>query len=72
MRWLEQVDASRFVRWAISVGLVALVMMALSVLFPHPLMVIAAMSIGQVLGGLALVCYLGAIAFEVRRNSRRE
>lgn len=64
--------SSKLVLLAVLVGIPALLMMAASVVYPKPLMVVGAMSIGQGLGALALLCYLAAIVTEVRRKAGSE
>lgn len=56
-----------YVRVACCLALVALAMIAWSLLRPEPLPVIAAMSVGQGLGTLSLLSFLLAIAADVRR-----
>lgn len=56
----------RRVRWACWLSLVALALIAWSLVSRKPLPVIAAMSVGQVLGTLSLLFFLGSIALDVR------
>jgi hypothetical protein len=42
--------------------------MALSIVWPRPLMVIMAMSVGQAIGGLAVLCYGLAVVLDVSRS----
>jgi hypothetical protein len=49
-------------------ALAALGMMAWSLFDPRPIPVIAAMSIGQVLGTLSFVAFLYVVAMDVRRS----
>jgi len=56
------------VRSACVLGLCALALMAWSILVPTALPVIAALSLGQVLGALAFLAYLLAIVAEIRRH----
>jgi hypothetical protein len=53
-------------RMACGCALVALGLMTWSLFDPRPLPVIAAMSIGQVIGTLSLVCFLGVVARDLR------
>lgn len=59
----------RLVHLAAVVGLIALLMMAVAVVYPVPVTVLAAMMIGQALGAFAFLCYLGAIVLEMRRKA---
>jgi hypothetical protein len=52
-------------------GLVAMAMMCWSVLDPTPVPVLVAMSAGQAIGTLSLLCYLAAVAIEVRRERQK-
>lgn len=72
MRRWSDITAPKLILTAVILGLPALLMMAASILYPHPLMVIGAMSIGQGLGALAFLCYLAAIFTEVRRKANAE
>lgn len=65
---LSRLSAALLIRAACVLGLMALGVMALSLLVPLPLPVIAAMSIGQGLGALAFLCYLAAITVEIARH----
>ena len=49
-------------------ALFALAVMAFSVLFPRPLYVVFAMSIGHVVGGAAFACYLLAVLLDIYRS----
>jgi hypothetical protein len=51
--------------------LVALGLMAWSVLDPRPIPVITAMSLGQVLGTLSLGLFLYVVSFDLRRRLTR-
>jgi hypothetical protein len=57
---------SRLACW---IALVGLAVMAFSILDPAPLPVIFAMSIGQVIGILAFLCYLLSILLDVVRGT---
>lgn len=69
MRHWSNITAPKLIMLAVLLGIPALVMMAVSIVYPHPLMVIGAMSIGQGMGALAFLCYLAAIISEVRRKA---
>ena len=64
-RWPVQ----RLVRAACWLSLVGLGLMVLSIVFPAPIPVISAMSVGHAIGLLALLCYLAAVILEMNRNS---
>lgn len=49
-------------------GLVALAIMAASVIYPAPIVVVASMSVAQLLGGAAFVLYLLSVAAEYRHD----
>lgn len=57
-------------RLACVVGLVALAIMCASVIHPGPLLVIFATSVGQVIGGFAVLCYFLAVVMDVKRSRR--
>lgn len=61
----------RLTSWGIEgacyLGLAALLVMFVGTVYPKPLFVIASMSIGQVLGGLAALIYLAAVLNDLRR-----
>lgn len=60
----------RRVRWACYFSLVALGLIIWSLVSQKPLPVIAAMSLGQVLGTLSLLLFLASIALDVRATYR--
>ena len=51
-------------------ALMALSLMAVSILWPRPLAVILAMSVGHLLGGIAFSCYVLVILLDVARARR--
>jgi hypothetical protein len=57
------------IRLACWVALVGLAVMAASIINPAPLTVIFAMSIGQVIGIVAFLCYLLSILMDVVRGT---
>ena len=61
-------SAARLLRLACWIGLFALLSTAVGVLFPYALPVVFAMSVGQGLGALALICYLLAIIAEAQQR----
>lgn len=56
----------RRVRWACGFSLIALALITWSLISKRPLPVIFAMTVGQVLGTLSLLLFLGSIALDVR------
>ncbi|HEY0464007.1 MAG TPA: hypothetical protein VGC79_07355 [Polyangiaceae bacterium] len=60
------VGVARLACW---VALVGLAVMAASILDPAPLTVIFAMSVGQVIGIVAFLCYLLSIVMDVIRGA---
>lgn len=69
---LQRRSVESLVRLACWVGLVALAIMATSILNPRPLTVIFATSVGQVIGGLAFLCYLVSVVLDVVRGPGAE
>ena len=61
-------DVERLVRGACMFGLFAMALMAWSVLDPTPFPVMVAMSVGQVVGTLSLLCYIGAVLLQGKRQ----
>jgi len=58
------------IRLACVVGLAALAIMVASILHPGPLLIIFATSVGQAIGGFAVLCYFLAVVMDVRRPRR--
>ena len=58
------------VRVACVLSLLALGLICWSVLFPRPLPVILAMSLGHAVGGAAFACYLLAVILDATRRTR--
>ena len=58
-------------RFAAMLALAGLAIIAYSILSPRPLPVILAMSVGQMLGTAAFLCYLLAVILDVARSGRR-
>lgn len=50
-------------------ALAGLAMMAVSVLYPRPLAVILAMSMGHALGAIAVLCYVLAVILDVAQKA---
>ena len=69
---LRKRSVESLVRLACWIGLVALAIMCASILNPRPITVIFAMSVGQVIGGLAFLCYLVSIVLDVVRGPGTE
>ena len=57
-------------RLACIVALIALAVMVASILHPGPLLIIFATSVGQAIGGFAVLCYFLAIIMDVKRSRR--
>lgn len=66
---LQKRSVIGLVRLACYVALVGLAVMAASIIYPAPLPVIFAMSVGQVIGIVAFLCYLLSILMDVVRGS---
>jgi hypothetical protein len=64
-------SAPRILLAACLLALVALALIVWSLFDPRPLPVIAAMSIGQVLGTLSFIAFLAVVASDVRARYRR-
>lgn len=58
------------VKWACIWSLIALGLISWALIHPKPLPVIVAMSVGQMIGTLAFLLFLGSIALDVRANYR--
>jgi hypothetical protein len=71
LRRLIQKPIDRLVDAACLLAIAALALFALSILFPRPLLIIAAMSLGHLLGALALANYLLAVVATMARRDRR-
>jgi hypothetical protein len=56
------------VRLACALALAALAVICFSVLYPRPLPVILAMSVGHAIGGAAFACYLLAVVLDATRR----
>lgn len=67
---LQKGSVFRLTRVACVLALIGLVMMVYSILSPRPLPVILAMSVGQMFGMAAVVCYLLAILVDMARSPR--
>jgi hypothetical protein len=64
---MKRLDSSRVLVVACVSALVALAMMAWSLFDPRPIPVIAAMSIGQVIGTLSFASFLYVVATDLRK-----
>ncbi len=60
----------RRVKWACVFSLIALGLITWALVQPKPIPVIVAMSVGQGIGTLSLLFFLGSIAIDVRANYR--
>lgn len=56
-------------RAACWIGLVGLAVMCASIIYPMPLLIIFATSVGQMIGMLAALCYLLSILMDVIRGA---
>ena len=65
---LRPVAMTTLVRLACWVALVGLLVMSLSIVYPAPLLVIFAMSIGQVIGIAAFALYLLSVLMDIVRG----
>jgi MFS family permease len=63
----QRMGSQKLITTSCVLGLVAMAMMCWSVLDPTPVPVLVAMSVGQGVGTLSLLCYLAAVVIEVRR-----
>jgi len=63
----RRVGSQKLVLASCVLGLIAMAMMCWSVLDPRPFPVLVAMSAGQGIGTLSLLCYLSAVFVEVWR-----
>jgi hypothetical protein len=66
-----RVDRPRFLQGACVLALLGLGLMVWSLFDPHPIPVILAMSLGQVLGTLSFLVFLVVVAYDLRRADRR-
>jgi hypothetical protein len=64
----RRVGTQRLITASCVLGLVAMAMMCWSVLDPTPVPVLVAMSAGQAVGTLSLLCYIAGVIIEVRRE----
>lgn len=69
LRKLQKQSVLGMVRFSCWVALVGLAVMAASILFPNPLLIIFATSAGQVIGMVAALCYGIAIVGDVIRGA---
>lgn len=58
------------VKWACVWSLLALGLISWALVHPKPLPVIVAMSVGQAIGTLSLLLFLGSIALDIRARYR--
>ncbi len=69
---LSKITIRRLVTISASTSLVALGLMIVSIVFPKPLLLVLAMSIGQLFGTLSLALYLLAIVLDLQGVSEHE
>lgn len=67
--WLVHQSVSHLIRIACVAALIALSLMAYSVISLKPLPVVFAMSVGHGIGVFAFVCYLLAVILDARRST---
>ncbi len=60
--------AKRLVLLSVLLTIVAMIFMASSIVWPHPLLLVLAMSIGQGIALFALVLYLLAVALDLQAS----
>jgi hypothetical protein len=60
--------AKRLVLFSVLGTIVAMIFMASSIIWPHPLLLVLAMSIGQGIAIFALVLYLLAVALDLQAS----
>ena len=60
--------AKKMVFFSVIGTIVAMIFMASSIVFPHPLLLVLAMSIGQGIAIFALVLYLLAVALDLQAS----
>jgi hypothetical protein len=68
---LVQRSIGQLTRVAAVLALLALAIMVSSIVYPRPLLVVFAMSVGHVIGGAAFACYLIAVLVDVSRSNPR-
>jgi MFS family permease len=66
-RFARRLGTQKLVIVACVLGLVASAMMCWSVLDPTPFPVLVAMSVGQAIGALSLLCYVAAVLIDAVR-----
>lgn len=69
VRRLQKLSVLRLIRFSCWVALVGLAVMAASILYPAPLMIIFATSVGQVIGIVAVLGYGLAVVGDVIRGT---
>jgi len=69
LRRLSQRSVTGMVRFACWTALVGLAVLCASILYPAPLVVVFAMSGGQVIGIVAFLCYLLSVLMDVVRGA---
>jgi hypothetical protein len=65
---IQTVSVLRLIRLSCWLALVGLAVMAASILFPNPLLIIFATSAGQMIGVAAVLCYVLAVVGDVMRG----
>ncbi len=69
---ISHINIRRLVLISIVTTLVSLVLMIVSIVFPKPVLLVLAMSLGQLFGTLSLALYLLAIVLDLQGVSEHE
>ena len=67
---LMEHSVEHLTRLACVFALIGLAVMVASIIHPGPLLVIFATSVGQAIGGFAVLCYFLAVVMDVKRSRR--
>ena len=65
---MKNLTAKNLVLLSVIMTIVAMIFMASSIVYPHPLLLVLAMSIGQGIAIFALVLYLLAVALDLQAS----
>lgn len=69
---MKTINRPRLLRASSILALLALGLIVVSLLWPLPILVIGAMSIGQLLGTLSFACFLVVVLFDLRASQPGE
>jgi len=69
IRRIQRLSVLRLIRFSCWVALVGLAVMCASILYPAPLLIIFAMSVGQVIGVVAVLCYVLSVVGDIVRGA---